>query len=83
MYMSTATTKMIFGIRPALKKAAMKKAREHGLSYASVLNVATQAYVDGSLNISAFDERMAQSIADAQVGRTYTLAEVKKKLSLK
>lgn len=73
---------MIFGISPSLKKAAMQKARKHGLSYASVLKMATQAYVDGTLAIGAFDARLAQSVEDVQKGRTYTVAEVRKKLKI-
>lgn len=77
------TTKMIFSIQPELKKAAMKKARAHGLSYAAVLNLATQSYVDGTLTVSALDARPAHSAADVAAGCVHTLADVKKKLRLK
>lgn len=73
---------MIFGISSSLKKAAMHKAQKHGLSYATVLKMATQAYVDGTLAIGAFDARLAQSVEDVQRGRTYTTAQVRKKLNI-
>lgn len=76
-------TKMIFSIRPELKRAAMKKARSHGLSYAAVLNLATQSYVDGSLTVSALDTRLARSAEDVAAGRVHSLAAAKKKLRLK
>lgn len=74
---------MLFGIDPALKRAAMRKAHTHGLSYAAVLNLATRAYVDGALDISAFDTRLARSVDDARAGRTFTLGEVKKRLRVR
>lgn len=45
------TTQVIFKIDKNLKNRAMKKARQEGMAFASVLKLATQAYVRGSLNV--------------------------------
>jgi hypothetical protein len=45
------TTQFMFKIEPKLKKAAMKKAKEQGTTFSSVLNFAANAFVDGQLNI--------------------------------
>jgi hypothetical protein len=44
-------TQFMFKIEPKLKKAAMKKAKEQGTTFSSVLNFATNAFVDGQLNV--------------------------------
>jgi predicted TIM-barrel enzyme len=45
------TTQFMFKIEPRLKKAAMKKAKEEGTTFSSVLNFATTAFVDGQLRV--------------------------------
>ena len=45
------TTQFMFKIEPKLKKAAMKKARENGVSFSAVLNFIAKAYVTGELEI--------------------------------
>jgi hypothetical protein len=41
----------MFKIEPKLKKAAMKKAREEGTSFSTVLNFAANAYVAGEIKM--------------------------------
>lgn len=45
------TSQVIFKIDKKLKEQAMKKARNEGIAFASVLKLATQAYVKGSLDV--------------------------------
>lgn len=45
------TRQVIFKIDEKLKERAMKKARNEGVAFASVLKLATQAYVDGVLEV--------------------------------
>lgn len=45
------TTQVIFKIDKRLKDKAMKKAQVEGLAFASVLKLATQAYVNGELDV--------------------------------
>ncbi len=49
------TTQVIFTIDKRLKNEAMKKARSFGLPFSSVLNLATRAFVDGSINVGIMD----------------------------
>ena len=44
-------SQVIFKINEKLKERAMKKARKEGIAFASVLKLATQAYVDGALEV--------------------------------
>jgi ACT domain-containing protein len=43
------TTKTIFNMDAKLKKAAMRKTREEGITLTSFLNFATREYVKGNL----------------------------------
>ena len=45
------TTQVIFNIDQKLKDRAMKKAQGEGMPFASVLKLATRAYVDGQFDI--------------------------------
>lgn len=45
------TTQFMFKIEPKLKKAAMKKAKEKGIAFSSVLNFAANAFVEGYLDV--------------------------------
>ncbi len=45
------TTQVIFKIDKNLKDRAMKKAKGEGIPFASVLKLATKAYVDGQLDV--------------------------------
>lgn len=56
------TTQVIFKIDKKLKEKAMKKAQTEGVAFASVLKLATQAYVKGDLHV----ELVAQPRLNAQ-----------------
>lgn len=45
------TTQFMFKMEPKLKKAAMKKAKEKGIAFSSVLNFAADAFVNDRLNV--------------------------------
>ena len=45
------TTQVIFKIDKKLKDQAMKKAQHEGIAFASVLKLATQAYINGKLDV--------------------------------
>jgi antitoxin component of RelBE/YafQ-DinJ toxin-antitoxin module len=45
------TTQVIFKIDKKLKDQAMKKAQGEGIAFASVLKLATQAYIKGRLDV--------------------------------
>ena len=45
------TTQVIFKIDKKLKKKAMAKAQNQGIAFASVLKLATKAFVDGDLTL--------------------------------
>lgn len=45
------TTQFMFKIEPKLKKAAMKRAKEKGIAFSSVLNFAADAFVEGYLDV--------------------------------
>jgi antitoxin component of RelBE/YafQ-DinJ toxin-antitoxin module len=46
------TTQVIFKIDKKLKDRAMKKAQNEGVPFASILKLATKAYVEGQLDIA-------------------------------
>jgi antitoxin component of RelBE/YafQ-DinJ toxin-antitoxin module len=45
------TTQFMFKIEPKLKKAAMKKAKEEGITFSAFLIFATMAFIEGRLNV--------------------------------
>jgi len=45
------TTQVIFKIDQKLKAKAMKKAQSQGIPFSSILKYATEAYVDGELEV--------------------------------
>lgn len=45
------TTQVIFKIDDKLKAQAMRRAKNDGMPFSSVLKLATQAYVNGSLDV--------------------------------
>ena len=51
------TTQVIFTIDKKLKNEAMRKARSFGLPFSSVLNLATQAFVDGNINVEMVEAK--------------------------
>lgn len=64
------TTQVIFKIDKKLKDQAMKKAQGEGVPFASVLKLATKAFVEGKLNIGLveaeeFNKKTQKEIAQA------------------
>ena len=77
------TSQVIFKIDSKLKDKAMKRARQAGLPFASVLKFATQAYAEGRLNIGLmeperFNEKtrkeIREALEDAKHGRNLSPA---------
>lgn len=77
------TTKVIFNTDKKLKAAAMKKARKEGLTYSAVLNLATEAYVNNRLEITAFDRDLAVARAQMRRGEGIPQEEILRRLGLK
>ena len=46
------TNKMIFNVDSSLKERAMKRAREDGVPFSTVLKLATKAYAEGRLRLA-------------------------------
>ena len=59
------TTQVIFKIDKKLKDQAMKRAQNEGIAFASVLKLATQAYIKGDLDV----ELVAQPRLNAKTRR--------------
>ena len=63
-------TQVIFKIDKKLKEKAMTKAQHEGIAFASVLKLATQAFVDGDLTLGLvgsqkFNARTAREVKGA------------------
>ncbi len=72
------TTQVIFKIDKALKDKAMAKAQREGIAFASVLKLATKAFVKGDLNLglvgsdqfnAVSNKEMKQALKDIAKGR--------------
>ncbi len=50
------TTQVIFKIDRKIKDQAMKKARGEGIAFASVLKLATKAFISGDLDIALVEK---------------------------
>ncbi len=88
------TTQVIFKIDKNLKDKAMKKAQNQGIAFASVLKLATKAFVEGQLNIAIVEREefnaktrreINAAIKDIEANRNLspafkTVAEMKKYL---
>ena len=66
-----------------LKKAAMKKARNQGLNLSVVLNMATRAYVDNKLTMTAIEHSIERGLDDIRHGRVISLEDFARKLRAK
>jgi predicted transcriptional regulator len=77
-------TRINFNIDEDLKNAAMKKARQKGISLSTVLNEATRAFVANTLDIGIVDRLLEDDIDrsddDIQHGRVTPHEEVLKEL---
>lgn len=88
------TTQVIFKIDKKLKDQAMKKAQGEGIAFASVLKLATKAFVAGDLDIALVEKEefnaktrrlVEAAIRDIEIGKNLspklkTVAEIKKYL---
>ena len=74
--------KVIFNTNKKLKDAAMRKARLQGMTYSTVLNLATEAYVDDRLNIGMFERDLATARQQVRQGKTIPAAELYQKLGI-
>ena len=63
------TTQVIFKIDKKLKERAMKRAENEGLPFASVLKLATKAYVEGDLTIRGITKRITLPVRIAGVNK--------------
>ena len=77
-------TQINFNVDEGLKTAAMKKARQKGISLSTVLNQATRAFVANTLDIGIVDRHLADDIDrsddDIRHGRVTPHEEVLKEL---
>lgn len=83
VYTALMNTKVIFNIDKKLKVKAMQKAGRQGLTLSSVLNLATQAYVDDRITLTAFERDLMQGMADVRAGRVHALDDVIRDLKIK
>ncbi len=76
-------TQVIFKIDKKLKDKAMAKAQHEGIAFASVLKLATKAFVDGNFNVGLiineeFNPRtkkmLAREIKDIKTGKNMSSA---------
>ncbi len=88
------TTQVIFRIDRKLKDQAMKKAQGEGIAFASVLKLATKAFVAGDLDVALVEKEefnvktrreVEAAIRDIEAGKNLvgpfkTVAEMKKYL---
>ena len=63
------TSQVIFKIDTALKTKAMRKAKNSGIPFASILKLATQAYIDGSLDVELVTKYIPNKKTQAQLKR--------------
>jgi len=71
-------TKVIFNTDAGLKRAAMEKARAKGMSLSAVLNLTTQAFVDGAISVDA----VAHDIKEARSQKSVPAKSVYKKFGM-
>lgn len=75
------TTQIIFNIDQTLKDRAMKKARGEGMPFASVLKLATRAYVEGQLDIGIVSAQPFNSKTHQEIVRALEDIKSRKGLS--
>jgi hypothetical protein len=66
------TTQFIFKIEPKLKKAAMKKAKEQGTTFSSVLNFAATAFVAGETRVGLLQKEISSFRKDLVTGENFS-----------
>jgi predicted transcriptional regulator len=84
VYTVCMNTQINFNVDEGLKTAAMRKARQKGVSLSTVLNQATRAFVANTLDIGIVDRDLADDIDrsddDIKHGRVTPHEEVLKEL---
>lgn len=65
------TSQVIFKIDQKLKTRAMRKAKSEGMPFASILKLATQAYVDGSLDVELVAQEIPNKKTRAVLARAH------------
>lgn len=87
------TTQVNFNIDTDLKRRAMRKADKEGVTLSFILQSATKAYVDGSINFGLVEKfnpkaarRMRAALKDIEAGKNlagpfYTAAEAMRYLN--
>ena len=71
------TSQVIFKIDSKLKDKAMKRARQAGLPFASVLKFATQAYADGRFDIGLSEPEPERFNAKTRKALEESLKDIK------
>jgi len=66
------TTQVIFNIDQKLKNRAMKKAQGEGMPFASVLKLATRAYVEGQFDIGIVSNQTFNPKTSREIARALT-----------
>ena len=77
------TTKVIFNIDKNVKAKAQRKARKQGMTLSSVLNFATRAYVNDSLEIDIIARDLAEARKEIREGKLIPEEEVYRGLGIK
>lgn len=60
-------TQVIFKIDKKLKDRAMTMAQDNGIAFASILRLATKAFVDGHLTLSLVDSEEFNTVAGKEI----------------
>ncbi len=61
------TTQVIFKIDKKLKEQAMKKAQHQGIAFASVLKLATRAFVEGHLTLGLVGSKEFNTVSGKEI----------------
>ena len=83
IYYVHMNTKIIFNTDTKLKAAAQKKARKQGLTLSAVLNFATRAYVNDTIEIDVIARDLAHAREQIRQGKFVTHDELVKELGIK
>jgi antitoxin component of RelBE/YafQ-DinJ toxin-antitoxin module len=75
------TTQVIFKIDKSLKDRAMKKAQGEGVPFASVLKLATKAYVEGQLDIGIVSNQPFNAATRREIASALKDIKTEKNLS--
>jgi antitoxin component of RelBE/YafQ-DinJ toxin-antitoxin module len=75
------TTQVIFKIDQKLKDRAMKKAQNEGMPFASVLKLATRAYVEGQFEVGFISNQPFNAKTRREISQALTEIKAGKGLS--